>query len=238
MARIDEIRYDLDLGETIDVCLFLKRYEPDVKNAIVKYCKPGMIVFDIGANVGAHALQLAKTVGNNGMVWAFEPTEYAYKKLTRNTALNLALNIRTARVALSDHNKEKQQIEFRSSWPTTGKRNDYPCSVNFIKLDTWCYDQGINRVDFIKLDVDGNEHSVISGAKELLTRWHPIILMEAWGPNFANPLRNPFILLKQFGYRFFHVDCDKEYQSIRELRARVSSHGKLTEKSINIIARS
>ena len=237
VARVEGIRYDLDLGETIDVCLLLNRYEPDVKNAIVKYCKPGMVVFDIGANVGAHSLQLAKIVGNNGIVWAFEPTEFAYKKLTRNTALNLTLNIKTARVALSDHEKEKQQIEFRSSWPTAGARNDYPCSVNFIKLDTWCYDKGIDRVDFMKLDVDGNECPVISGAKESLSRWHPTILMEAWGPNFANPLTNPLILLEQHGYRFFHIDSDRQYQSISEIKERVSSYGKLTEKSINIIAR-
>jgi FkbM family methyltransferase len=237
MASIDGITYDLDLGEMIDICLLLKQFEPDVTQAITRYCIPGMTVFDIGANVGAHALHAANNVGSDGRVFAFEPTDFAYRKLLKNIALNPTLNINASQVALSDHDLKRQQINFRSSWRTDSTRKDWPCLVDFMRLDAWCDEQGIDRVDLIKLDVDGNEYSVIMGAESLLTSQHPLILMEVWGPNFSDHTKNPFIVLKQFGYRFFHIDTGEEYMSIDDLKAIVSLDGKLLDHSFSIVAK-
>ena len=234
---IDGLVYELDLGERIDVGLYLSRYEKDMVAAIEKYCRPKYNVLDIGANIGAHTLRLAKIVGESGNVYAFEPTDYAYRKLVHNISLNHFKNIIPIHMALSDRNLLRQNIQFISSWPTKGSTKKQKGIVDFIKLDNWCKRENIDQVNLIKLDVDGNEYSVIEGAKSLLTNQHPLILMEVWGPNFADNLKNPFTLLKQLGYRFFHIDSEKEYEGVDSLRAIVSSNGQLLNSSFNMIAR-
>lgn len=237
-SSIDGVNYCLDLSETIDLGLYLNRYEPEVVAAIERFCRPGFTVLDIGANIGAHALRLAKIVGESGRVYAFEPTNYAYGKLARNISLNQFKNILPMQVVLSDQNLSQQRIHFRSSWPTNGRPVEQESIVDFVKLDDWCNKEHLKQVDLIKLDVDGNEYSVIMGAKALLASQRPIILMEVWGPNFSDPLKNPFVVLKELGYRFFHIETGKEYGSIDDLRTVVSLNGKLLDRSFEIVARS
>jgi len=236
-ASIGGIKYQLNLGEVIDIGIYLNSYETDMALAIENFCRPGFIVLDIGANIGAHALPIAKIVGESGKVYAFEPTDYAYSKLVYNISLNQFKNITPIQIVLSDNNLLRQSINFKCSWPTNGKPVERKSIADFIKLDDWCKASKIEHVDLIKLDVDGNEYSVIKGAESLLTIQHPLILMEVWGPNFSDFSRNPFTLLKNFGYRFFHINTEEEYVSIDELRSIVSLDGKLLDLSFNIVAK-
>lgn len=237
-ASVDGITYRLDLGETIDLALYLNRYEPDLTAALEGLCRPGSTVLDIGANVGAHTLRIARIVGQSGKVYAFEPTDCAFGKLIRNISLNGFGNIVPLQIALSDRNLSKQSIWFRSSWPTKGRQVERKSVVDFVRLDDWSEGHNLSRVDMIKLDVDGNEYPVIMGARSLLSRHRPLILMEVWGPNFADPLRNPYDLLKNLGYRFFNIDNGEEFLTVDHLRVLVSSEeGDLLDYSVNIIAR-
>lgn len=236
-STIDGISYRLDLGEVIDICIYLNRYEPGMTAAIENHCRPGFTVLDIGANIGAHALRLAKISGESGKVYAFEPTSYAYGKLVHNIALNKFKNITPVQIALSDRNLLAQKINYRSSWPTKGKPIDQESIVDFVTLDDWLMKERIEHIDLIKLDVDGNEYSVIMGATSLLTSQHPVILMEVWGPNFADDLKNPFMLLKQLGYKFYGIRTDEEYVNVDDLRALVTSDGKLLDYSFDIVAK-
>ena len=237
-ASIEGINYKLDLGEVIDVGIYLNRYEPDVTAATERLCRPGFTVLDIGANIGSHTLRLARIAGESGKVYAFEPTDYAYQKLIHNISLNPFKNIIPIQIALSDKNLLQQHIHFRSSWPTKGGTPVQKESVvDFIKLDDWCKSEKLERVDLIKLDVDGNEYSVIMGAESLLNRQHPLIIMEVWGPNFSDQSQNPFVALIRMGYKFYHIETGEEYVSIDDLRSKVSSGGKLLDYAMNIIAK-
>jgi FkbM family methyltransferase len=236
-ASIDGINYELNLGETIDVGIYLNRYELDVSRAIKKICRPGFTVLDIGANIGAHTLHLAKIAGESGKVYAFEPTDYAYQKLVRNICLNRFNNINPIQVVLSDKSCLRQSIHFKSSWPTKGNPVNRNSIVDFVKLDDWCKCENIEHVDLIKLDVDGNEYSVIMGAESLLTSQYPVIIMEVWGPNFLNDLKNPFVVLKDFGYKFYHISTGEEYINVGELRDGVSLDGNLLDIAFNIVAK-
>jgi hypothetical protein len=82
------LRWMLDLDEGIDFSIFLLgSFEPDAVRCFEKRIKPGDVVLDIGANIGAHTLRLARLVGSSGRVLAFEPTIYAYAKLRSNLEL-------------------------------------------------------------------------------------------------------------------------------------------------------
>jgi len=237
-TSVDGINYRLNLGEIIDVGVYLNRYEPGVTRAIEKLCRRGMTVLDIGANMGAHALRFAKVVGESGTVFAFEPTNYAYKKLVDNIAINRFKNISAIKMALSDGRPSRRVMRCVCSWPTRGKSVIEESLVDCIKLDDWCKRERVHHIDLIKLDVDGNEQSVITGGRCLLESEHPMLLLEVWGPNFAEPTSNPYSSLQKLGYNFANVDTGYEYRSISELKREVScSDGGLLDFSTNVVAR-
>src|SRR5215469_4528356 len=72
------LAWDLDLREGIDFAIWLLgAFESTTIGAYTRLIRPGDVVFDVGANVGAHTLHLARAVGRTGRVHAFEPTEWA-----------------------------------------------------------------------------------------------------------------------------------------------------------------
>ena len=88
-TRRGGVRWRLDLTEGIDLSIYLLgAFEPATVKLYRRLVKPGDVVLDIGANIGAHVLPLAVLVGDAGRVIAFEPTRYACRKLQANLALN------------------------------------------------------------------------------------------------------------------------------------------------------
>jgi FkbM family methyltransferase len=234
-ATIHGSTFDLDLGEMIDVSLYLEQYELDVSAALARHSRPGMTVLDIGANIGAHTLALARLVTPSGAVYAFEPTDFAFEKLARNVSLNDVPQIHAIKVALSDHNAACQEITYRSSWRTSGGRNDQTTRADFVRLDDWCAQNAVSDVGLIKIDIDGNEFAALIGGRGLIERSRPVIVMEAVWPHFADDRRNPFVLLQRIGYRFKDATSGREYTltNIAEMLPE-GDHGMTA--SINLIA--
>ena len=87
------LHWSLDLKEGIDLAIYLGVYEPETIKELKHIVKPGDVVVDIGANIGAITLPLAEYVGVDGCVIAFEPTSWAYGKLQNNLSLTLICSI-------------------------------------------------------------------------------------------------------------------------------------------------
>jgi tRNA G37 N-methylase Trm5 len=88
-VRRGGLTWALDLREGIDFSIFLLgAFERSTVRTLKKLARPESVVFDIGANIGAHTLGLARNVGPAGRVFAFEPADFAFEKLKRNLALN------------------------------------------------------------------------------------------------------------------------------------------------------
>ncbi len=174
------IHFELDLREFIDRSLHDQGcFEPATTAVLAQFARPGMTVLDIGANIGAHTLHLAQHVGPTGRVLAFEPMSDAFNKLRRNASLNPSLtNLTLHHVALGAENGTLQ-ADFNHSWPVDGKYRDViPEPVPVRRLDDFLAEQGIPRVDLIKLDVDGFEHKIIRGAARTLRESRPLLVME------------------------------------------------------------
>jgi FkbM family methyltransferase len=190
VARRRGVTWDLNLAEGIDFAIYLlggfevrtlKRYETLIRE--------GDVVLDIGANVGAHTLPLAQLVGKSGRVYAFEPTRYAFTKQLANIALNpeLAPRISAQQMMLTSSNAAELPSAVYSSWPLESAKDLHvdhhgrlmttegarPCT-----LDTFLTENGVTRVDFIKIDVDGNEAAVLRGADATLQKFKPRIMIE------------------------------------------------------------
>jgi FkbM family methyltransferase len=241
------LTWALDLNEGIDFAIYLLgAFEPETVRAYEKIVRPGMTVLDIGANVGAHTLHLARLVGDEGRVIAFEPTDWAFAKLTANLALNLEIARRVTPVQafLVDRADREVEAEVPASWPLDG-RDVHPQlrgramtaeAAVATTLDDWLAAADIPRVDFIKMDVDGHECGVLAGAEKMLARDRPTILMEL----------SPYILeerggsldglldqLEAVGYRLFGLTDGAPLPQDRAALARTIPVG----AGINAVAR-
>jgi FkbM family methyltransferase len=188
------INWDLDLSQGIDFAIFLQGgFEPETIKTYKKYVDSGTVVLDIGANVGAHTLPLAKMVGETGKVIAFEPTDYAFGKLKKNLSLNGALASRVTAIQALVVGTLSEEIPeaIPSSWPLEsisdnegvshpihgGKFNILSGAIP-TRLDDWFEKNPEGHIDFIKMDVDGYEIGVLEGASRTLTKHRPVIVME------------------------------------------------------------
>jgi len=119
VVRRGGVRWCLDLDEGIDFSIYLLgAFEKSTASTLRALVKPGDAVLDIGANVGAHTLGLAKSVSPTGKVFAFEPADFAFQKLLRNLALNPELERRTkASQVMLGSGAEKPPNGVYASWP-------------------------------------------------------------------------------------------------------------------------
>ena len=142
--------------------------------------RPGMVVADIGANVGFYALQLADWVGNSGQVVAFEPDPVSYRLLAMrvnraaysNVAVHqLALGDRRARGVLhaSAYNRADNRLTASHTEPHVER-----LEVQIATLDDFLSATPGGRFDALKLDVQGYEGMVLQGARKTIgagLRW-------------------------------------------------------------------
>ena len=185
------VMWELDLREGIDFSIWLLgSFEPETVRCYQQIIRHGDVVLDIGANIGAHTPHLAKSAGPRGKVIAFEPTDYAFAKLTRNVALNpeLAGRIQCLQLMLVEtETSDTPTTPLYSSWPLKDEAGTHylhqgrlmaTSGARARTLDSALASLSLDRLDCIKLDIDGAECSMLRGARTVLTRWHPTIIME------------------------------------------------------------
>jgi len=184
------INWHLDLREGIDFSIWLLgAFEPRTQRQYLKILKPGDVVIDVGANIGAHTLPIARAVGRDGRVFAIEPTDYASHKLHANIALNPELRdrIHAIQAMLVDRPSTAPAPTIYSSWPLEKSDDTHPshggrlktCSgASVTTLDDVVAERGIDRIDLIKIDIDGYECTMLRGALATLRRFKPVLVME------------------------------------------------------------
>ena len=126
--------------------------------------KEGAVVIDAGANIGWHALYAAKLVGSKGCVHAFEPNPHVRQELQRHVESNELRNIKIWQYALSDRHGTAQFEAPMASSLLAGDGKIYSssadASIGTVEVETIQLDETqieLQRVDFIKIDVEGHE---------------------------------------------------------------------------------
>ncbi len=239
----------LDLREGIDFSIYLLgTFEPLTVRCYERIVKPGDTVLDVGANIGAHTLRFAQLVGELGRVVAIEPTRFAFDKLLANAALNPALapRIRPLQRMLVAEATQGVAPTVYSSWPLVESgplhaehrgRLMHTTGAGAATLDATIHELGLQRIDLIKLDVDGNELAVLRGAAATLARDEPDIVIEL-APSLLSARPTDFDamlgLLWDAGYRLRRLlsgrELPRKADAIRSLIPRAGSVNALATK--------
>lgn len=185
-----DVRYELDLSQGIDFAIYLGgMFERSTALALARLTEPSALVLDIGANIGAHTLHLAGMVGPQGRVMAFEPTDFAFRKLRSNLNLNpsLASRVEAFHCFLTASDGASVPGAIYSSWPLAVEeglhakhlgREMQTESAQARSLDSILSERADRKVQLVKLDVDGFECDVLRGATSLLRDTRPVFVME------------------------------------------------------------
>jgi len=242
------LRWHLDLREGIDFSIWLLgSFEPKTIRCYSAIIKPGDTVLDIGANIGAHTVPIAELVGENGRVIAFEPTDYAFSKLCKNVAANpkLAGRVKCLQTMLIDSIDGTTPPPLYSSWPLAQEHGLHAehrgklMSTNGASattLDTALDALSPDRVDCVKVDIDGFECQMLRGASKCLSRWHPVLVMELspyvldeQGDSVEELLR----ILVEHGYSIYTLDGATQISTDPKAIRRMIPTG----AGINVLAR-
>lgn len=200
---IDFSDQDNSIREIIFDLIVRKEYEPETNKIIKEWVKSGDTVVDVGASIGHFTLLLARQVGPEGKVYAIEPTKNQFPYLLHNVGANGYKNVTCINVGASDKEEmEKFQVNATSrTEPLQGKVLD-----NILP----------DKVDFIKIDVDGSEPKVLRGLIKTFQKNPQLKMVIEYYPKYMknlgnNPQDMMNILDKYFNYRKIEGDYGDGY---------------------------
>lgn len=187
----------------------LENFETKVFKKIVR--KKWHIV-DIGANLGYYTILTGKIIGEKGKVYAFEPNKECAKMLSKNVSANTLYNVEVIQAAVSDKTgtitlyiSEDNSGDHRT-YNSLEKRKSY--TVKTYALDTF-FDLN-EKIDLVKIDVQGFEMKVLLGMKKLIKKNARIILIcEFWPQGLIEAGYSPIkflTLIKKLGFSINYID--------------------------------
>lgn len=187
----------VDLGDRLGCDVFYGYYDERFEASLfVDVLRPGGIMFDVGANFGYYAVHCARAVGESGAVHAFEPDPAAADLLAANTTANgLDGTLTRHAVAISDADGEveyhlAEEAAFSGMTSTGRSAVRDVVMIPTRSLDSIASEYGIQRLDALKIDVEGHEAAVLRGAADLLSRSpDPLVMLEVSAKNLTDAAR-------------------------------------------------
>lgn len=173
------LRWTLDPAQYVqaDVFWFGRKAVWDLYH-VRRLLRPGAVVFDVGANFGYYSIWLAKALHGNCTVYAFEPCASTYGLLCHHVRANGMEGIVFPRCeAIGRTTGTASVVESRSN--SGGNYLDLGSgSTRVTTVDAFCESNAVQRVDFIKLDVEGMEPCALEGASRMICAHRPLLLVE------------------------------------------------------------
>ena len=184
---IQRFKYPLEIEVFITFYIFgLKQY--NIKN--IFEVKNDAVVFDIGAFKGDTAYFFSKKCSNKARIYAFEPDDYAFQILEKIKEKYKLNNVITKNILLSNAEKEIDFISMIENTPTIKK--------NAITIDKFVEENNIEKIDYIKMDVEGAEKNILEGAIKTIKKFKPSLAIAIYhgGKLFMEDFYNIPIFIK------------------------------------------
>jgi FkbM family methyltransferase len=162
-------------------------YEPELRRVFRSVLSPGGVALDVGANVGWHTLLMARLVGEGGRVLAAEANPSVRARLIEHLELNRVVHVEVLPCALGD---TEGSVAFEAPDRTNPAAGDGHVvesaeagklgviRVESRTLDTICAAAHLERLDLVKIDVEGFEWPVLKGGEQTISRLRPHIVFE------------------------------------------------------------
>jgi FkbM family methyltransferase len=184
-----DLVWALNLRDGIQLSIYLfGAFESATARTIARLLPSGGVAIDVGANIGAQTLPMARRAGDSGRVIAIEPTVWALQALRRNLDLNpRLLKTVTVHAAALVAPGERVNAEYYSSWPVSHAERRHAIHRGVLHsavgsaaltLDEVVMQEGVSRLDVVKIDVDGREVRVLRGARTTLSTLRPSLVLE------------------------------------------------------------
>ena len=175
--------------------------------------KTNDIIIEVGSHIGSHTVPLSKIV-KEGRLYAFEPQLLLFNLINKNIKENNIHNTKIYLEAVS--NKEEtiklNQVDYEKLYTNNNEinsggidfknlvSNNDGYKINVVTLDNKF--KHLEKLDFVKIDAEGNEFEILEGSKYLINKFHPIIYFEFIPGKDPNTL-NSINFLDSFGYVFY-----------------------------------
>ena len=170
-----------------------KPHEKIVTSIMKKIVKEGDCVIDIGAHIGFYSLFLAKMVGKNGHVYAFEPSSQNFELLKKNIKINGYQNITPVQCGISNKTGTcKLYLAYNSVGHRLYEIGDKSVAyketveIQTLSLDDYFKNRESNPVRLIKMDIEGSEGWAFEGMRNILDKNHDVTLITEYGPYTMN----------------------------------------------------
>ena len=225
-------------------------FEPDPTAVVRVLVRDGDTSVDVGANFGWYTSLCAIAAGPTGHVFAFEPVPSTFDRLTENLQLNRLQNRVTAvRSAVGEKPGVVEVYIFdhlshsRASLSPLDEPKYRTVKAPLIDLDTFLSQQQVERVDFLKCDVEGSELSVLKGCKRFLdSASAPIVLIETNADTsraFGYGEDDIWHYLREAGYdHFYQIGASRnlrrvsEAEEARKLDLLLAGKGNVVEQRV------
>jgi FkbM family methyltransferase len=199
---------------------WLGTYEPDLQNAAQKFVQSGMVIYDVGANIGYISLMMARLSGSRGQIFSFEALPTNVQRLQNNIALNnMESIIRVIPKAVIGSSRPVKFLAHSSSSMgkargSAGREEQYEGEIKVagLSLDDFIYSEGNPAPALIKMDIEGGEILAVKGMKHLLKDKHPVLFIELHGEKSAQAV---WLALSHAGYEILKMK--EGYERIHSL---------------------
>lgn len=181
-CRRKSLYFELDLRDNLQRELFfLGRYEEDLHELLRGEVGPGDVFVDVGANIGLHALGVAAACPQAKVI-AFEPAPDTVERLERAARRN-AVSIQVVPAGLAAEGGV-QALKSSRRWGVSdvGVRSLYGDGpvvgqVPLLRFDDWIDQSSVERLDVVKIDVEGAEVDALRGMRKSLARFKPRLVV-------------------------------------------------------------
>ena len=202
-------------------------YENELLNKWKRYLSDSKVVFDVGANLGNHTLFWAKKL-NTDVIYSFEPYIPNFERLLHNVQNNFLDNVYPINKAMGKkegYTCVKEFHEDNYGGTTLNEEIQSDGEIEVITIDSFVKEKKIESVDFIKIDTEGYEVSVLDGAQKTISKYYPDLWIEVNSQTFQEIMNR----LEQLEY----IVADTLGFNILFLNPR--RHTKIEQIDINIV---
>lgn len=219
------IKTDVGISQTI---LSDGVWAEDDCNIFRKLVKSGDVVFDVGANIGHHSVLFSHLVSGSGKVYAFEPQDFIYKVLCTNLLLNDADNCFPVKNAVGDKNCFIRMYPIDYDTPNNfgalgisyKEQFEQGELVELITLDEFVKKNCIEKIDFMKIDVQTFELYAMKGSRNILETIRPAVFIEISPYWFQYCNNYDFTEIYEFLRGMNYMLLDKNLREIKPIQIR------------------